>query len=68
MPRDATARLLKPGTSKPKRRASAIPRSKPFTTDDSLWTLVGLGKSRGPTDVSVNKGKYLAEAYDAKET
>jgi len=68
MPRDATARLLKPRTSKPKRRAPATHRGKPFTTDDSLWTLVGLGKSSGPTDVSVNKDKYLAEAYDPKET
>lgn len=39
-----------------------IPRGKPFTKDDPLWNLVGIGRS-GLGDVSENKHKYLAEAY-----
>jgi hypothetical protein len=39
-----------------------IPRGKPFTRDDPLWNLVGIGKS-GLGDVSANKHKYLADAF-----
>ena len=35
--------------------------------DDALWDIVGLaGDDKGPTDVSRNKHKYLAEAYATK--
>lgn len=40
-------------------------RGKPFTKEDSLWNIVGIGRS-GLTDVSENKHKYLAEAYATK--
>jgi hypothetical protein len=38
---------------------------KPFTFDDPLWNIVGMADSgpEGPTDVSRNKHKYLADAY-----
>lgn len=39
-----------------------IPRGKPFTKDDPLWNLKGIGRS-GMTDVSENKYKYLSEEY-----
>jgi hypothetical protein len=42
------------------------PRSRPkvFTKDDPLWEIVGMLKADGgPTDVSENVDKYLAEAY-----
>ena len=39
------------------------PRGKPFTRDDALWNIVGIGQSDGPTDVASNKHRYLAEAY-----
>jgi hypothetical protein len=39
-------------------------RSRVFTKDDPLWNIVGLIKDDdGPTDVSSNVDKYLAEAY-----
>jgi excisionase family DNA binding protein len=37
-----------------------------LTADDPIWDIVGMGRSEGPTDVSENKRKYLAEAYFAK--
>jgi hypothetical protein len=38
---------------------------KPITADDPLWGIVGMADSGpdGPTDVSSNKHKYLADAY-----
>jgi excisionase family DNA binding protein len=41
-------------------------RGRAFTMDDPLWNLMGAGRSEGPTDVSENKYKYLAEAYATK--
>jgi len=35
----------------------------PFTEDDPLFGIIGIGSSK-PTDVSANKHKYLAEAYE----
>ena len=35
---------------------------KPFTFDDPLWEIVGIGRSEGPNDVARNKHKYLADA------
>jgi hypothetical protein len=40
-----------------------IQRGRPTTLDDSLWNIIGIGRSKGPTDTSANKHKYLAEAY-----
>jgi hypothetical protein len=40
-------------------------RARPITAEDPLWNIVGMADSGpdGPTDVSRNKHKYLAEAY-----
>jgi excisionase family DNA binding protein len=38
--------------------------ARPLTLDDPLFGLVGIAKSDGPSDVSSNKHKYLAEALD----
>ena len=40
-------------------------QGKPFTMDDPLWDIVGIGDSGpdSPTDVARNKHQYLAEAY-----
>lgn len=35
---------------------------KPFTMDDPLWDIVGIGQSDEPNDVARNKHKYLADA------
>ena len=37
-------------------------RRRGLTANDPLWDIVGMGHSEGPTDVSTNKRKYLAEA------
>lgn len=42
------------------------PRGKPFTMDDPLWDLLGIGHSAGATDVSANKHKYIADAIYAE--
>ena len=42
-----------------------LPRGKPFTREDALWNIVGIGRS-GLTDISGNKHKYLSEAYATK--
>jgi hypothetical protein len=48
-------------TLRPKRKRSRR-KGGPITADDPLWDIVGIGKSKGPTDVSSNKYKYVAEA------
>ncbi len=40
-----------------------VRRGRAFTMSDSLWNIVGIGRSEGPTDVAQNKHEYLAEAY-----
>jgi len=35
----------------------------PFTMDDPLWNMFGIGESDDPTEVAENKHEYLAEAY-----
>ena len=37
-------------------------QGRPFTMEDPFWKIVGIGASAGPTDVSTNKHKYLADA------
>jgi excisionase family DNA binding protein len=39
---------------------------RPTSESDPLWNIVGIGSSEGPTDVSSNKKKYLAEIYLAE--
>lgn len=60
-------RVTKPArvTSQRAPRDNSVPAGKPFTRDDALWDIVGIADSGpdGPTDVSENKYKYLAEAY-----
>lgn len=52
-------------TAGPRRRSV---RRGVFTMDDPLWTIVGMFEDPdGPTDVSANKHKYLAEASMPKQ-
>ena len=39
------------------RKSGVVSRS------DSLWNIVGMGRSEGSGDIAENKHKYLAEAY-----
>ena len=41
-------------------------RAKVFTTEDSMWNLVGIGQEDDATDVSQNIHKYVADAYAQK--
>jgi excisionase family DNA binding protein len=60
-------RVAKPIAPKARKARRATPWRRPraFTHDDPLWDIVGIADSGpdGPTDVSTNKYKYLAEAY-----
>jgi hypothetical protein len=40
----------------------------PISADDPLWNIIGMVQSEedGPTDVSQNKYRYLADAYAPK--
>jgi hypothetical protein len=38
---------------------------KPFSKDDPLWEIVGIGRSEGSNDVASNKHKYIADAIFA---
>lgn len=52
--------VLMPAKTRSRRPA----RRKGLTRDDTLWNIVGcIPDHRGPTDVSENVDKYLADAY-----
>ncbi|MGH2561749.1 MAG: hypothetical protein ACRDJH_22000 [Thermomicrobiales bacterium] len=42
--------------------AAILARAKPFTFDDPLWGIVGIGSSKEPTNVAEHKDDYLADA------
>ena len=43
-------------------------RGRYLREDDALWNIVGMSTAQeGPTDVSENKHRYLADAYLPKE-
>ena len=48
------------------RRAAPIPRGKPFTEDDPLWKVVGIGRSGGKANVAANKDDFIADALIAE--
>ena len=37
-----------------------------LTQQDTIFNIIGMAKAEGPTDVSANKHKYLADAYADK--
>jgi excisionase family DNA binding protein len=45
------------------RDAQAESDGRPFTFDDPLWEIVGTVDDEGPTDISINADKYLADVY-----
>src|SRR5947209_10900061 len=64
---DETIAVVRPAPKTKPRAGSPPPRRRRrrvFTKDDPLWEIVGMFKADGgPTDVSDNVDKYLAEAY-----
>ena len=60
---DEVVAVLSPVAPAPKKRRT---RGRVLTEDDPLFALIGIGHSGGPGDVSANKHRYLAEAYQAK--
>ncbi len=58
-----------PKPAPPRKRRRRDRELQPLTPDDTIWNIVGIiGDPDGPTDVSSNKHKYLAEAYMPKST
>lgn len=53
------------GPRKVKRKR--LPLGKPFTKDDPLWDLVGIGESEEPTNMAEHKHDYIADAYDPRK-
>jgi hypothetical protein len=52
--------------SKPEEQHEHAPESDvPLRADDPLWRIVGLGSTTGPTNLSENVDKNLAEEYRA---
>jgi antitoxin (DNA-binding transcriptional repressor) of toxin-antitoxin stability system len=45
--------------ARPRRRTLGHPTN----TTDALWNIVGMAESDGPGDVSLDKYRYLADAY-----
>ncbi|MHB8574827.1 MAG: hypothetical protein ACYDCQ_05790 [Dehalococcoidia bacterium] len=60
---DETIAVVRPA---PKRGRASRRRAKPFTMNDPLWEIMGIADDAGPSDVSANKDRYLAEAYATK--
>ena len=46
---------------RPQKRSARRPR-RHFSVEDPLFRIAGIGQSDGPSDVSSNKHKYLADA------
>ena len=38
-----------------RKKAARVPRGKPFTKDDPLWSVIGIGESIEPTDIATHK-------------
>ena len=48
-------------------QSAPVRKGQPTSEDDPLWNIVGMVQSDdGPRDVSRNKYKYLAEAYERR--
>ena len=65
-PPDQSSNEARPRLTKPAVHVDAetLWRSaRPLTKNDPLWGIVGLLDDDGPTDMSANKHKYLAEIY-----
>ncbi len=45
------------------KRSKTKTRGRIITPQDSILHIIGIGESKGPTDTSTNKHKYLADAY-----
>lgn len=60
--KESVDRFIKPIVPKTPKHGSKM-QGKPTSANDPLWKIVGMGRSKGPGDVSENVDKYLAEAY-----
>jgi excisionase family DNA binding protein len=38
-------------------------KGQPFTFDDPLWDIVGIGRSKEPTNIAEHKDDYLADSF-----
>lgn len=63
--KEAVDQLLTEVAPKKRRSVAALPKGRPFTKDDPLWAVVGIGRSGGEA-VAVSKHQRLAEALLAE--
>ena len=56
-------RLLTVIAPKPVARRPRLPIGTPFTMDDPLWSIIGIGRSDEPTNTAEHKDEHLADAY-----
>jgi excisionase family DNA binding protein len=63
--RDALPLALQPVSPARPERTRVRRRVQPFGPEDPIWDLVGSWED-GPTDLSTDKHRYLAEAYEAR--
>lgn len=64
--KEAAEQLLRPVKPSLDRKHGEIEPVKVFDENDSLFHLIGIAEATdGVTDVSANKGKYLADAFAA---
>lgn len=59
------AMLAPVGPQKVKRKR--LPAGKPFTRNDALWDVVGIGQSEESTNMAQHKHDYIADAYDPRK-
>ena len=64
--KEAVDQLIEEVVPKKAARAAPVPKGKPFTKDDPLWKVVGIGRSGGKTNVAANKDDFIADALMAE--
>ncbi len=62
VPRESLAQLLAPIERPTPVAPERARRGRAFTMDDSLWNIVGIGRSPDPSQVAEQKDRYVAEA------
>jgi len=63
--RDALEQLITPmPKADSEEDETTVPLGRPITADDSLWNIVGIIDDDGPTDVSENIHRYIADAIE----
>lgn len=65
--RDSIEDLLTPIEPRIATPRSRVPKGQPFTMEDPLWNIVGIGRTDPPTNVAEHKDEYVADAIDSRQ-